>query len=66
MTNIKTLTVTSEIGAASSLKSLSGIRTKSGSSSCGAIIRIGVLFRSGYFSVITQKLKIKSGDRYGN
>ncbi len=66
MTNIKTLTVTSEIGAASSLKSLSGIRTKSGSSSCGAIIRIGALFRSGYFSVITQKLKIKSGDRYGN
>lgn len=56
MTNIKTLTVTSEIGAASSLKSLSGIRAKNGSSSCGAIIHIGALFRSGYFNVITQKL----------
>ena len=66
MTNIKTLTVTSEIGAASSLKLLSGIRTKNGSFSCGAITRIGALFRSGYFNVITQKLKIKSGDRYGN
>lgn len=66
MTNIKTLTVTSEIGAASSLKSLSGIRTKNGSSSCGAIIHIGALFHSGYFNVITQKLKIESGDRYGN
>lgn len=66
MKSIKTLTVTSGIGAASSLKSLSGIRSKNGSSSCGAIIRIGALFRSGYFSVITQKSKIKSGDRYGN
>lgn len=66
MTNIKTLTVTSEIGAVSSLKSLSGIRTKSGSSSCGAIIHISALFHSGYFNVITQKLKIKSGGRYGN
>lgn len=56
MTNIKTLTVTSEIGAASSLKSLSGIRTKSGFISCGVIIHIGALFRSGYFNVITQKL----------
>ena len=66
MKSIKTLTVTSEIGAASSLKSLSGIRTKSGSSSCGAIIHTDALFHFGYSSVITQKLKIKSGDRYGN
>ncbi|WP_419181763.1 hypothetical protein [Providencia rettgeri] len=52
MKSIKTLTVTSGIGAASSLKSLSGIRTKNGSSSCGAIIHVPLwLFQRDYTEV---------------
>lgn len=56
MKNTKTLIATSEIGAALSLKSLSGIRTKNGSSSCGANMSIDALCHFGYLNVIIQKL----------
>lgn len=56
MTNIKTLTVTSEIGEAFPLKSLSGSRIQAAYISCGVNTSIDVLFPFGYLGVITQKL----------
>lgn len=56
MKNTKTLIATSEISAALSLKSLSGIRINSVSFSCGVIIRIPALNHLNSLKNITQKL----------